>query len=255
METASVMRQQLSVVAPQLVRAQQQLGKIDQPATRANFFVRLIKRDHLAAIRIAIVVEVLRSQAFVFLAVNKILNVARHPATIVDLEVFEQALDQAQLIVRVDDLKILRQARFAPMPSQQPVCEAVKSAYPQVIDGRAEQALNATAHLSSGFVGKRNGEQALWRYTLDIDEPGSAVYQHAGFATAGPCDDERRLGRRRNSLTLRVIEGFEYGCNVHRQSLVGAGKGAILSDLVVVVGAALPEGPHREPRPLRWWWS
>ena len=57
----------------------------------------------------------LRPQAFVFLTVNEVLNFARHPAAVIDLQILEEPLDQAQLVVRVYDLEILRQAGLAPV--------------------------------------------------------------------------------------------------------------------------------------------
>ena len=104
----------------------------------------------------------LRTQPFVLLGVDEPLNFLRHPAAVVDFEILEQALDQAQLIVGIDDLEVLRQFRFLPMASQQPMRQAVKRTDPQVADRHAEQRLDTAAHLGSCLIGERDGKQALW---------------------------------------------------------------------------------------------
>ena len=206
LKAAPVVRQKLGVVAPQFVCTQQQLRKVDQSAALANFFIGFVERDHLPAVRITLIVEMLWPQALVFLSVNEILNFARHPAAVINLEVLEQPFDQAQLVVRVNDLEILRQAGLAPVTPQQPVREPVKRAYPQVVHGRPEQAFDTTAHFCGRLVGKGDSEQALWRNSLDIDEPGGTMHEHAGLAAAGTGNDEHGSCGRSYRLTLRVIE-------------------------------------------------
>ena len=53
---------------------------------------------------------------------------------------------------------------------------------------------------------------------FDVDQPGGAMHQHAGLAAAGAGDNEHRLGRRRHSFPLRVIQRFEDGGNVHQRA-------------------------------------
>ena len=107
-EATPIMCEQLGAVAPQLMRAQQQLREIDKTTALAYFFVGCVKCDELPAIGVSLVVEVLWTQALVLLAIDEILDFARHPTTVIDLEVFQQALDEPQLVVGIDDLKILR---------------------------------------------------------------------------------------------------------------------------------------------------
>ncbi len=66
------------------------------------------------------------------------------------LQALQQALDDAQLIVRINNLEILWHARFNPMTSQQAVRQAVKSADPQVPGGHLQQGLDTAAHLAGG---------------------------------------------------------------------------------------------------------
>ena len=115
--------------------------------------------------RIVVVVEVVGPQALVLLCVDEILDLARHPAVVVDIEIPDQPLDDPELVIRVDDLEVLRQPRLPPVPPQQAVCEAVKRADPEVADGQAQQGLDTATHLGRGLVGERNS-QNLFRFGL-----------------------------------------------------------------------------------------
>ncbi len=215
LEALLVVGQQIRIVAPQLVGAQKQLGEIHEPATLADFLVGGIERDHLPAVRVPLVVEVLRPQALVLLRIDEPLDLLGHPAAVVDLEILQQPLDQPQLVVRIDDLEVLRQLRFLPVPPQQAMRQAVKRADPQVTDRHAEQRLDPAAHLGRRLVGECDREQALRRHALDVDQPGGPVHQDARLAAAGAGDDQRRLGGRRDGLALRIVEGFENRGDVH----------------------------------------
>ena len=72
----------------------------------------------------------LRAQALILLGVDEPLDLLRHPAAVVEFEVLYQALDEPQLVVRVDDLEVLWQICLAPVAPQHAVCEAVEGADP-----------------------------------------------------------------------------------------------------------------------------
>ncbi len=91
------------------------------------------------------------------------------------------------------------------MASQQTVRQSVKRSNPEMADRDIEQVFDPPAHLGRGLVRKRDGEQALWRYALDIDQPRGPVHQHARLATACPGDDQCRLGRGGDGFALRVV--------------------------------------------------
>ena len=81
------MRQQFGVIAQQFVGAQQQFGEVDEAAALADFFVATGTRRSSGAIRIAVVVKMLRPQALVFLRVDEPLNFLGYPAAVIDLQV------------------------------------------------------------------------------------------------------------------------------------------------------------------------
>ena len=95
------------------------------------------------------------------------------------------------------------------------MCEAMKSAIPEVLYRQLQQLLDTAAHLGRRLVGKGDGEKAVWGYALDIDKPGGTMHQHARLAAAGAGDNERGLGRRGHGLTLRVVQLVEDWRYIH----------------------------------------
>ena len=94
LEAAAIMFEKLGVVTQDFVSAQQQLRKVDQATTLTNFFVRLIKRNQLAPIRIAVIIDMLWAQTLVLLPVDEPLNFLWYPAAVVNVEALEESLDQ-----------------------------------------------------------------------------------------------------------------------------------------------------------------
>ncbi len=123
-------------------------------------------------------------QPFLFAARNEPLHLAGREALVVDRVVFEQPFDQAELVVGVDDLEVLRQAGVLPMGAQQPVGNGVEGADPHVAHGDAQQRFQARAHFARRFIGKRHRQQRVRRQPLGLHQPGNAVNQHAGFTGA-----------------------------------------------------------------------
>ena len=99
-----------------------------------------------------------RAQTLVFLGVDVPLCLTRRPATLVEIEFSTNALDEAQLIVGIQDLKILRQPGFTPVRLEQAVGEAMEGAHPHPLCADSEHLLDAGAHLAGSFIGERDGE-------------------------------------------------------------------------------------------------
>ncbi len=95
LEAALVVGKQFGVVAPEFVGTQQQFGEVDQATAFANGFVFLVQGNHLPTLRVTFIIEMFRAQSFIFLAVDKVLNLARYPAAIVDSKTFQESLDEA----------------------------------------------------------------------------------------------------------------------------------------------------------------
>ncbi len=97
-----------------------------------------------------------------------------------------------------------------------------------------EHLLDAVAHFGGGLVGEGHRQNAVRRGILDLDQPGNAVHQHAGFTGAGTGQHQLAAHTRGNSLALGIIKrgNQEFGVILHRGILGGCvrqGKPGLLS--------------------------
>ena len=137
----------------------------------------------------------------------------------------DDLLDQALLVLAVEDLETLRQTRLAPVHAQQAMADAVERADPERSGRQAELRLDAMAHLGGGLVGERDGQDAVRRDALDLHQPLDAVRQHARLAAARAGEHERRQQRGSDGLPLRVVERRENVGDVHGRSADSTGVG------------------------------
>src|SRR5205085_341693 len=215
LEAPPVVRKERGVVAPQLEGAQQQLREVHDARARARGLVRGVEPDQLTARRIVLVLELPRAAAFVLVGIDVPLHLARHPARLVELRRPDDLLDEALLILGVEDLKALSEVRLAPVQPQQPVRNAVKGADPQSAARHTEQPLDATAHLPRRLVGEGHGQDAVGRDALGLDQPRDAVRQHPGLAAAGPGEHQHRAERRGDRGALSVVQRIEDRGQIH----------------------------------------
>ncbi len=225
-EALLVMGQQAGVVAPQVEGAQQQLGEVDHAGARAGRLVGFIDAAHGGQEQVAAGLDMLRAQAFVFLAVDEPLGLARRPALFVEAQLADHPLDQALLVIAVEDLEGLGQARFLPVRPQQAVRQAVEGADPHAGRADAHQLLDAVAHLGSGLVGEGHRQDRVRRRVLDLDQPGDTVHQHSGFTGASTGQDQLTANGGRYGLALGIVEGVQQKGEIiaHRRILWPAGE-------------------------------
>ncbi|MNH08263.1 hypothetical protein D3C79_676740 [compost metagenome] len=203
------MLQQARVVAPQVQGAQQQLGEVDDPGALAGGLVGFVDAAHGAQVQVATGLDVLRAQALVFLPVDEPLGLARRPALLIEAQLADHPLDQALLVIAVEDLEVLVQPGFLPVRPQQAMGQAVEGAYPHTGRVDTHQLLDTLAHLGSGLVGEGHRQDRVRRGLLDLDQPGDAVHQHTGLAGAGTGQDQLTTNGGRYGLALGVVEGVQ----------------------------------------------
>ena len=93
-----------------------------------------------------------------------------------------QTLDGGELVLRIQNLKRLRQARQLPVRPQQTITQTVESAYPHAAHLRLQHVGQARAHLFGGFVGKSHGQNIRWPALARLQQPRNARGQHTGLA-------------------------------------------------------------------------
>jgi len=125
-ETAPVVCQQVRVLEPQLVGTQQEFREIDEAAAFAGFLVGPVHLEQRVLEGVIALLDVASAQAVVLARVDEPLGLPRRVAGLIQLQALEQAPDQAVLVLGIQDLEALRQARFTPVLAQQAVGDAVE---------------------------------------------------------------------------------------------------------------------------------
>ena len=130
----------------------------------------------------------------------------RRHELVVDAELFLDLLDERDLVGRVVDDEIARQAdlrRFAP---QQPRAEGVESREPHAPRVVADQRRDALAHLAGGLVGERDRQHVVRLGVPVADEVCDAISDDARLARARAGKDEQRSVTMQNRFTLFRIQ-------------------------------------------------
>ena len=206
-EALLVVVQQHRVLQPQLVRSQQQLGEIDQPRALAALLVGGVDLEHGGAEEVAgRRLDVLRAPALVLLRVDPPGHLARREAAFIQLQIGADALEQPHLVVLVEHLERLGQARFLPVQAQQPVRQAVESAHPHAAGAVAQQRFDPAAHFRRRLVGEGDGQDAVRRHAHHFVQPADAVGEYAGLARTRARQHQRMAGRRGNHFALGRVE-------------------------------------------------
>lgn len=215
-ETLAVVVEDMRLVQPQLVRAQQQLGEIHQPGAIAGFLIGLIDAQPGGLYRVVVGLDVLRAQALVFLAVDVPHRLTRRPLLLIDVQRLDDALEQPQLVVAVEDLEILRQVGFQVVGAQQTMRQAVEGADPHAALAGADQMFDTVAHFRRRLVGEGHRHDRIRRTVLHRQQPGDAMHQYPRLAAARPGQNQQVAARRRHGFTLFFIQAVEQIGDVHR---------------------------------------
>ena len=165
--------------------AQQQLREVHQSALLAKLLVVFI--DSLVGNLKKIVTsdDVFGAAAFVLVAIDEPDGLPRRPLLFVDIQCAHDPFYEPQLVVRIQDLEVLRQVCLLPVHAQQPVGDAVKRTDPHGANRDFQQSLDALTHLGGGLVGEGHRQHAVRRDAFRFDEPRDAMYEHPRLAAPG----------------------------------------------------------------------
>ena len=200
----------MHVVAQQFVRAQHQFAKVHHAFALALLFVQLVQL-HLAAGLVIAHRHIARALAVLLAARNEILKLLRRKAVFVHIELLAQALDGRQLVLRVQNLKGLRQARQLVVRPQKAVAQAVEGANPHGVHVHRQHGLQAQLHFFGRFVGEGHRQNAAGGDLRGLQEPGDARGQHPGFARTCARQNQRVLGWQGHGSVLLIVELAQQG--------------------------------------------
>ena len=97
---------------------------------------------------------------FILVSVDKPLHLPWREMGFIEFQRPDGALDQAELIVRIQNLEGLRQTSLFPVGAQKPMGDAMKSADPHGPERHAKQVLDPLAHLARSLVGEGHRHDA-----------------------------------------------------------------------------------------------
>lgn len=157
----------------------------------------------------------MRTQPFIFLAVDVPHCTARRPLLLVEVHGFDQTLKQAQLVFAVEDLEILRQVGVHMVRTQQTVCQPVESADPHTALAGTHQLPDTMAHFRRRFVGKCHRHNRIRRAVFRAHQPGDTMHQYARLTTARARQHQKVAAWRGHRFALFVIKAVEQVRNVH----------------------------------------
>ena len=163
-----------------------------------NFQARLVFRIKLAAHAIGKTMgfaggHFFRHKAAVLPAVNEMGELAGGPALFIDVVGGEELLEQADLVIRIEDGKAGFEPRQFRMIAQDLDADGMEGAKPgHALDHAADEVADALLHFARRLVGEGDRQHLAGPGLAggqDMGEPGG---QHAGFSGAGAGQHEQR---------------------------------------------------------------
>jgi hypothetical protein len=124
----------------------------------------------------------------------------------------QRLLHDRELIGRVVDHKIAREADMRRLPAKQACAQGVERRDPHAPTVHAEQRFDARAHLLRRLVGEGDGQQPIGLAQPLADQVSDAVGDDTRFPGPGAGQDQQRPGRMENGFLLFRVEG---GKQVH----------------------------------------
>ena len=122
------------------------------------------------------------------------------------LQVAQDLLDDAGLVVGVVDGEARVDADGGPIATQHSRAEGVEGAHGHLPTFVADEGQDALAHLRGRLVGERHGQDLPGRHAFDADEVGDAMGQHPGLAGARTGQDEERATGRGHRAGLFGVQ-------------------------------------------------
>ena len=118
-EASLVMRAERVLPRQHLVGPEQKLGEIDHAFALASLLVQSVMLD-LPTAELVEGLDLVRAQSFFLRSADQRLQLPSGKALVVDVVCLVHALDQRQLVLRVDDLKCLWKVRLAMVRAKHP---------------------------------------------------------------------------------------------------------------------------------------
>ena len=156
-------------------------------------------------------IDLIGGEAAILPALDGAQHRARRPALVVDILGLQQLLDQADLVVGVEDGEVGFEPDRLGMAPEDARGERMESAEPHALDGRTDQPLQPLAHLACRLVGEGHGQDLAGEGLAQGQDMGEARDQRPRLAGAGPGQHQDRPVQGFDRQALRFVEIGEIG--------------------------------------------
>ena len=151
-------------------------------------------------------------QSAVLPAIDERSQLPRRPAVLVETLGFDHLLQEADLVVGVEDGEARLEADELGVAAQDLDADGVEGAEPRhALDGAADEIADALLHLARRLVGEGDGEDLAGERTARGEDVGDARRQHARLAGAGAGEHEHGAVERFDGRALLRVETVEIG--------------------------------------------
>ena len=169
--------------------------------------------------------QAVRRLALVLPALDDVDQHARGPALVVDMLRLQDLLQQADLIVCIQDGEVRFQADQLRMAAQDARAQRMEGAQPHALRRRADQIGHPLLHLARGLVGEGDAEDLIGLGPAFVQDLGEARGQDPGLARARTGQHQHRPVDRLHRLTLGIVQPLQPGRRRGRTARIG-GRGA-----------------------------
>ena len=212
LEPLPVLLEHVAVAAHDVEHVQQKVAEI---AGVQRLQPVLVERVELpaAAVGVGLVlacVELGRTQPLVLPAIDQPGQLAGGPALFVELVRLDQLLEQAQLVVGIDDRVVRLQPDQFGVPAQHPRRDRMERAeIGHPLDRAADHLADALLHLARGLVGEGDAEDLARPGAAGTDDMRQPRGQRRGLAGARAGQHQHRPFGRQHRLALRRVQSGE----------------------------------------------
>ena len=243
---------------------QQQVAEVGRVQFQQAALILVVKRGAAAVIGVRFARRDARGrQRAVLPAVDQPGQHPRGPALLVDVFRRDQLLEQADLVVGVEDREAGLQVQVARadqlgVAAQDLDADGMEGAEPRhPLDRLAQQAGDAVLHLARGLVGEGHGKDPARRRAALRQQVGDPRRQRASLAGARARKQQDGAVERLDRLSLRGVQPVEIGggpsaARAHRPLRQGDAGGGGRRGLEGVKVVELAHGSQHRQRGLPW---
>ncbi len=206
-EPALIVGQHVRVLLEKFQAQQQQVTEIDGVQRPQPLLVGAVKR-HQAAIRRLRAFggrNILRRQAPILPALDRGHQHPGRPAARIEPGRLDHLLQQALLVVGIQDGEAVFQTNGLRVPPQDADANRMERAEPHGLCNVTRQRRHPLPHLSRGLVGEGHGQDLARPGAVQVQDMRKPCGQYARLAGAGPCQHQHGTVQRLHGVALRTV--------------------------------------------------